>query len=228
VLRENRPVRDEPNQAARQAIVFSAGVVVYLWVRDQGWSLFLLVVLVVYAVWILRQQGGLTPADLGLGWGAGRAGLRQWRTGLAVSCLVTVLVMNRRLADGALWVDGLWYGLWALIQQLVYQNVVAQPLCEVSRRGCWWAGALFAAAHLPNPVLVPATFGWGVTSCRMYQRIRSVFVLALFQAILASGLYWLVPVDWHRGFRVGISYLKASQSFAASAPSGAGAPLAVV
>ena len=203
---------DRSLQGVSHAILFCCGLLVYLWVRDRDWSLVLLGLLVAGALWLLWERGRLGAGDLGLGWEPCWAALRRWWAGLLASSLLTALVMGCRLADPALWWDGFWYFLWALVQQLVYQNLVAQPLCQARRRGCWWAGTLFAAVHMPNPVLVPATFAWGLVSCRMYQRVRSVVVLALFQAVLSSALYWTVPPGWHRGFRVGISYLRALQA----------------
>jgi hypothetical protein len=37
------------------------------------------------------------------------------------------------------------------------------------------ASALFAVAHLPNPVLTPITFIWGCAACLLFLRYRNIY-----------------------------------------------------
>ena len=46
------------------------------------------------------------------------------------------------------------------------------------------AGALFAAAHLPSPVLTAATLVWGIVSCALFRRYRNLWALGLAQGLL--------------------------------------------
>ena len=68
------------------------------------------------------------------------------------------------------------------------------------------AGAMFAAAHIPNPILVPATFLWGTVSTRLFEARPSVPVLGLTQALLSAMLYVITPVALNGQFRVGPGY----------------------
>jgi len=193
---------------AAPAVGFTAGVALYLWVRDRPWSAALAGILVLAVIAVLRSRRE-TPASLGLAPGAFLEACRRWRWGLAGAAAALAMAAGPRLLDAGLWWDGFVYFWWAAVQQLLYQSMVAGPLRTAANppgRACLAAGALFALVHLPNPVLVPATFVWGAVACRLFQRVASVFGLALLQTLLSSALYWLVPAAWHHGFRVGVSY----------------------
>ena len=68
------------------------------------------------------------------------------------------------------------------------------------------AGAMFAAAHIPNPILVPATFLWGTVSTRLFEARPSVPVLGVTQALLSAMLYVLTPVALERPVSGGPGY----------------------
>jgi hypothetical protein len=68
------------------------------------------------------------------------------------------------------------------------------------------AGLAFAAAHAPNPILLPATFVWGIASSLLFERCRTVWGLALMQVMLASMLLWTTPAEMNHGFRIGPYY----------------------
>ena len=65
---------------------------------------------------------------------------------------------------------------------------------------------MFAAAHIPNPILVPATFLWGTVSTRLFEARPSVPVLGVTQALLSAMLYVVTPVALNGQFRVGPGY----------------------
>lgn len=203
------PLRHGQDRGPRADIVWSlvwtGGVALYLWLRDRQEAELLFWILVLSAAARLGccERGLLRKGFQGQAlW----AGLRRWWRGLLAAAVLLVAVTGARLTDPGACTAGIRYWIWALVQQVLYQCLVAQPLVNRSERGCWWAGLLFAAVHLPNPVLVPATLAWGVVACRMFRAAPSFILLALFQTLLASVLYWTVPWNWHRGFRVGISY----------------------
>ena len=60
--------------------------------------------------------------------------------------------------------------------------------------------------HFPNPILVPATFVWGVASSLLFERCRTVWGLALLQTMLASTLFWITPLELNRNFQIGPYY----------------------
>ncbi len=191
-----------------QAVLFTGGVALYLWVRDRAWSPALAGILLLGVITVLRSRRE-TAASLGLAPRAFLEACGRWRWGLAAAAAALATAAGPRLLDAGLWWDGFVYFWWAAVQQLLYQSMVAVPLRNAMNppgRACLAAGALFALVHLPNPVLAPATFVWGGLASRLFQRVPSVFGLALLQTLLSSALYWIVPATWHHGFRVGVSY----------------------
>jgi len=98
------------------------------------------------------------------------------------------------------------YLSWCLLQQVLLQHLIY--LRVRSTLGPTWTasiltGALFAIAHLPNPVLVPATFVWGIVSTRIFERHTSIIVLGVAQTLLSGMLLWLTPLALNHRFRVG-------------------------
>jgi membrane protease YdiL (CAAX protease family) len=65
------------------------------------------------------------------------------------------------------------------------------------------AGAIFAALHWPNPVLIPLTFVGGVAMAWLFARDRNIIPLAIGQGILGTLVWWAFPIAWHHGMRVG-------------------------
>ncbi|MGH9714894.1 MAG: CPBP family glutamic-type intramembrane protease [Candidatus Acidiferrales bacterium] len=67
-------------------------------------------------------------------------------------------------------------------------------------------GTIFAACHLPNPVLVPLTFVGGTAMAWLFARHRNIIPLAIGQAILGSLIFWAFPLAWHHHLRIGPGY----------------------
>lgn len=68
------------------------------------------------------------------------------------------------------------------------------------------AGALFAALHWPNPVLVPLTLAGGAAMAWLFAKQRNILPLTLGQAILGALVWWAFPIAWHHSMRVGPGY----------------------
>ena len=103
------------------------------------------------------------------------------------------------------------YALWALMQQFILEVYVLLRFLRLGmRRGAAiaLATALFALAHVPNPVLVPLTLTWGTISCALYLRYRNLYALALAHGILGMCLAVTVPNHVHRHMRVGLGYVE--------------------
>jgi hypothetical protein len=133
-----------------------------------------------------------------------------WRWWLA-SCVASLLVLAWLETTTSLHVVYRWFGYacWCVLQQLLLQNMTYRRLRD--GLGASWktssiAGAMFAAAHIPNPILVPATFLWGTVSTRLFEARPSVPVLGVTQALLSAMLYVLTPVALNCQFRVGPGY----------------------
>ena len=135
--------------------------------------------------------------------------IAAWRWWLA-SCMAAVMIVCwMRAIPAHLVYRWFVYLSWCIIQQLLFQNMVYRRLAAAfgsSWRTSICAGALFAALHIPNPILVPATFLWGTVSTRMFESRPSIPALPLWQALLSILLYWLTPVELNHQFRVGPGY----------------------
>jgi len=171
---------------------------------------------VALALWIL----GVTVYDrpsrrqLGLG-GTGFLG-SLWIVGAAAAAGAAMLfgahlagtlhpyVLRRTLSAAA---SG--YLIWTFQQQFMLQSFFFLRLERLlgSRKAVWAAAGLFALAHVPNPVLVPATLAAGLAFCELFRRHRSIYTLAIAQAILGMCLAAAVPETLHHHMRVGIGYL---------------------
>ncbi len=168
------------------------------------------------ALWIIGVTVYHRPPlrELGLGW----TGLVRslWIVGLAAMA-GAAMVFLAHLA-GTLHLYGLprtllvaatGYLFWTLQQQFMLESFFFLRLERLlgSRKAVWAAAGLFALAHFPNPVLVPATWAAGLAFCELFRRYRNIYTLAIAQAILGMCLAAAVPDALHHHMRVGIGYL---------------------
>ena len=101
------------------------------------------------------------------------------------------------------------YSAFCLLQQVALNSYLANRLLyafEEPRITAVVAGAIFAAVHWPNPVLVPLTFIGGMAMSWLFIRERNIIPLTIGQAILGTLVWWAFPVAWHHGMRVGPGY----------------------
>jgi hypothetical protein len=101
------------------------------------------------------------------------------------------------------------YVAFCLLQQVGLNSVVMNRLLEALEKpvpAALLAGALFAALHWPNPVLVPLTFVGGSGMAWLFARERNILPLTLGQAVLGSLVWWAFPMEWHHSMRVGPGY----------------------
>lgn len=99
------------------------------------------------------------------------------------------------------------YPFWALLQQLLLQGYLTNRLNQSLERH-WLAalvsGALFAAIHFPNPLLMSGCFVLGVGTAYYFLKTRNLYVIAFAHGILATVLKYLLSQDWlENGMRVG-------------------------
>jgi membrane protease YdiL (CAAX protease family) len=106
----------------------------------------------------------------------------------------------------------LWgYLVWALMQQFILQDYFLLRLLRItgsSIASVLIAAFLFAAAHLPNPVLTIATLLWGTAACFIFLRYRSLYVLAVAHWMFGLCLAITIPNDINRHMRVGLGYIQ--------------------
>jgi membrane protease YdiL (CAAX protease family) len=102
------------------------------------------------------------------------------------------------------------YLLWAVIQQAIQQTFFLPRFEQLTHRGLlatFIAAALFAVAHIPNPVLVPVTFVGGWILSELYRRYRTVLALGLAHGTIGIAIACSFPDHLQHHMRVGLSYL---------------------
>lgn len=107
------------------------------------------------------------------------------------------------------------YLSWSLIQQFILLDFFLIRTLRITRgqpSAVLLAGALFAAAHVSNPLLVSLTFLWGATSCVLFLRSRDLYNLGIAHAVLGIAIAITVLNAIHHQMRVGRSYLQWVQS----------------
>jgi hypothetical protein len=101
------------------------------------------------------------------------------------------------------------YVRWTLYQQFLLNDYFMPRLQRIfGSTSLAVAGILFAAAHLPNPVLTIATLVWGSVSCALFLRYRNLYMLGLAQGLLGLCIAVCVPDALHHHLRVGLGYLR--------------------
>lgn len=172
-------------------VVAAAGIVVILWRSLDGWAAM-----------------GLRKANLGRSlWIAGAALVLAGATIVAAARMHTLL-----LPDGPFTFVGTYfaYAIWTGLQQFLLQGFFLLRLLRVipnGRLAALAAAVLFAAAHTPNPILVPATLIWGFVACLLFLRYRNLYPLMIAHAILGITVAMTIPGPVVHNMRVGLGYL---------------------
>jgi len=118
-----------------------------------------------------------------------------------------------RMPDGVLAFLGTYcaYAVWSGVQQFLLQCFFLLRFLRLipSRRGAaMTAAALFAVAHVPNPILAPVTLLWGFVACLLFVHYRNLYPLAIAHAILGITLAMTIPGPVDHNMRVGLGYLR--------------------
>jgi hypothetical protein len=103
------------------------------------------------------------------------------------------------------------YTVWSFVQQFLLQGYFLFRLVKLVPRREWAVVAsagMFAAAHLPNPILTPITFLWGLCACFVFLRCRNLFPLAVAHAIFGITVAITIPGPVVHNMRVGLGYLR--------------------
>ncbi len=153
-----------------------------------------------------------------------RLGLRLPKTlgasvvlGISLATAVLLLV-TVRLAGGQVPANPTWPGLhlmwqyfvWAMIQQFILQSFFFTRCEELfgSSAAVWVTATLFAAVHLPSPILTTFTLVGGLFFCEMFRRYRSIYPIGIVHAVLGVTVALTMPDSVLHHMRVGIGYLR--------------------
>jgi len=102
------------------------------------------------------------------------------------------------------------YFVWALIQEFMVQSFFFTRCEELfgSSPAVWVTATLFAAAHLPSPILTTFTLAGGLFFCEMFRRYRSIYPIGIVHAVLGLTIAVTMPDNLLHHMRVGIGYLR--------------------
>jgi hypothetical protein len=155
----------------------------------------------------LRAMGMRTGNFFRSLWVVGVALLLAAVAVFVAACLQTLHLPHSPI----LFIQTYWaYSIWAFVQQFLLQCFFLSRLRRLTPgalSAAIAAAGVFAAAHLPNPILTPITFLWGVAACLLFLRYRNLYPLAMAHAILGISIAVTVPGPVDHNMRVGTSYL---------------------
>jgi membrane protease YdiL (CAAX protease family) len=144
-------------------------------------------------------------------------------TGTGIALLVSLaaaicLIYLVHWAGGEIPANAIWpnlsqaagYLLWALIQEFLLQSFFFTRCEELfgASAAVWVAATLFAAAHLPSPILTTLTFIAALFFCSVFRIYRSIYPLAIVHAVLGLTVAVTMPDSLLHHMRVGIGYLR--------------------
>jgi hypothetical protein len=101
------------------------------------------------------------------------------------------------------------YTVWSFVQQFLLQGYFLFRFLRLIPRhdlAPLAAAGIFAAAHLPNPILTSVTLVWGAVACFVFLRFRNVYPLMLAHAVLGITVAISMPGPVIHNMRVGIGY----------------------
>jgi hypothetical protein len=196
--------------AAGEVLIVFAGVMVYIWRLQFTFPEFAVILLALIIATFFVHGDRLQ--DLGLGSRGLAAGIRMLAlpTLIVAAALILSGIPLRFFTIGRLAGLGKYFA-WCLLQEFALQSFFGNRLLQALKsenRAAWVNAGLFAAVHLPNPVLVPVTFLGGYVLTRVFFSTRNLIPLAMSQAIIGSLLSVALPVAWHHGLRVGPGYYR--------------------
>lgn len=171
------------------------------------------------AVFLLAAsiRPGEDRRGLGLTLGHGRASALLVLFSVAVAGLSALLARHVGVLHAPLGLRGFanrfaGYALWSLVQQFLLQNFFLLRLRRLLPGrlsiAVWCSATMFAAAHLPNPVLTVFTLVWGVLACAAFLRHRNLWALGLAHAVLGIAVAVCLPGAATHNMHVGLGYFR--------------------
>ncbi|MGO8819355.1 MAG: type II CAAX prenyl endopeptidase Rce1 family protein [Terriglobia bacterium] len=198
--------------ACEVALIF-AGILAYIWRWQHT------IPLAWIALWALILVSHVLHRDTLRGLGLGTTDLRanaQWVLPLAIILYVPMLIYgfyHHRLAllhpSWYSLVALFGYGSWCVFQQYLTQSYFNNRLMLIIRNrhlSSAVVGIMFSATHIPNLILMVATFIAGLVFAEVFARYRNIWPLALAQAVGGLLLAAVAPDAMIHHMRVGPGY----------------------
>ncbi len=185
-----------------------------LWTQGPSQVWWYLAALVTLIVCVLFSH----PDACGLGIGIQGIKGSAWTILIAaVLCGTAILVAAKlgtlTLLYGArpVYWHSIFYAIWALEQQFIlnaffykrFESLLGDTAIAVVV-----TATLFALVHIPNPVLVPATFVGGLFFAAVFRKWRNIYPLAIAHAMFGLTLAITIPDRWLHHMRVGLGFLR--------------------
>jgi membrane protease YdiL (CAAX protease family) len=140
-----------------------------------------------------------------------------WVVGLALVLAAAAATLAGSLytlhlpGSPAMFVKRYWgYAIWAFLQEFLLLDFVLLRLLRLlpdKKAAMIAATVLFGIAHLPNPILTPATLVWGFAACLLFLQYRNLYTLALAHAIFGICVAATIPGPVTHNMKVGLGYL---------------------
>ncbi len=103
------------------------------------------------------------------------------------------------------------YIVWSFAQQFLLQDFFLLRFRRLlpgrTALAIAASAGIFAAAHLPSPILAVFTLIWGWIACAAFVRYRNLYPLALAHAVLGICVAVCLPGHVTHNMRVGLGYL---------------------
>lgn len=182
-------------------------------IRNRWGAIAIITILVLVAIDVLIDRPSLARLGLGLPKPFGASVVLGIGIATVVFMVTLVSWTGGQIPANSTWpgLESVWgYVIWALIQEFILQSFFFNRFEELygSSAAVWIAATLFAAVHLPSPILTTATLIGALFFCEMFRRYRSIYPLAIIHAMLGLTIAILTPDSLLHHMRVGIGYLR--------------------
>jgi membrane protease YdiL (CAAX protease family) len=174
------------------------------------WALIAILTVVLF---VLVDRPSIQRIGLGL---PTRMGAGVALGGSAITVIALAFLV--RWSGGQIPVNPIWpslhavwqYIVWALVQEFILQSFFFTRCEDLfgSSAAVWVSATLFAAAHLPSPILTTFTLVAGLFFCEMFRRYRSIYPIGIVHALLGLTIAVTMPDNLLHHMRVGIGYLR--------------------
>jgi membrane protease YdiL (CAAX protease family) len=184
-------------------------IMIVLWLPTREQLMFGPVALLAPAIIVARNRPG--AYELGLRWRPLLRSLWILPAAMALSATGIFLALGAGIfheLDKPELTHVAGYLAWTIYQQFLLQDYFMPRLTRLlaSDAAIAMAAVLFSLAHLPNLPLTVATLIWGVVSCVLFRRYRSLYVIGIAQGILGLCFAMCVPDVFLHHMRVGLGY----------------------